>query len=84
MRNCTHMAAVIVTRRRHRNDERRLRERIFHPCVNIFGMNEETIIKTYRLSSIAILELLEELRVDLEPAMRRSHAMPTKTKLLAS
>ena len=78
------MAAVIVARRRHRNDERRLRERIFHPCVNIFGMNEETIIKTYRLSSTAIFELLEELRVDLEPAMRRSHAMPTKTKLLAS
>lgn len=84
MRNCAHMAAVIVARRRRRNDERRRRERIFHPRVNIFGMNGETLIKTYRLSSIAILELLEELRADLEPATRRSHAIPAMTKLLAS
>jgi len=52
--------------------------------VNIFGMNEETIIKTYRLSSIAILELLGELRMDLEPATRRTHAIPAITKLLAT
>ncbi len=35
-------------------------------------MNGEMLIKTYGLSSIAILELLEELRADLEPATRRS------------
>jgi len=78
------MAAVIVARRRHRNEARRRRERIFSLRVNIFGMNEETIIKTYRLSSIAILELLGELRMDLEPATRRTHAIPDITKLLAT
>ena len=50
MHNCAHMAAVIVAKRRHQNDERRRREHIFHLCVNIFGMNEETIIKTYRIA----------------------------------
>lgn len=34
----------------------------------------EKLIKTYHLSSIAILELLEEVREDLEPETRRSHS----------
>ncbi|XP_030018718.1 putative nuclease HARBI1 [Sphaeramia orbicularis] len=66
------MAVVVVSRRRRRYDERRRRKRIFHPRVNTFGMNEETLIKRYRLSSFAILELLDEIKADLEPATRRS------------
>ncbi|XP_028315330.1 putative nuclease HARBI1 [Gouania willdenowi] len=77
------MAAVIVARRRHRLNKRLRRERIFPTRVNIFGMNEPEIIDTYRLSSNAILELLDELWSDLEPATKRSHAIPSMAKLLA-
>lgn len=47
-------------------------------------MTEEKIIETYRLSSDAILELLEELRADLEPVTRRSHAISCMAKLLST
>ncbi len=41
-------------------------------CVNIFGRRK---INPYRLSSDAVLELLDELRADLEPCMRRSRLL---------
>ncbi len=65
------MAAVIVARRRNRNNEQRRRERIFLVRVSIFGMTEEKIIQTYRLTSHAILELLNDLQADLEPTTKR-------------
>uniref|UniRef100_A0A672ZYV1 DDE Tnp4 domain-containing protein n=1 Tax=Sphaeramia orbicularis TaxID=375764 RepID=A0A672ZYV1_9TELE len=78
MHNCAHMAAVVVSRRRRRYDERRLLTTA-PPC-----RPEETLIKRYRLSSFAILELLDEIRADLEPATRRSQAIPAMTNLLTS
>ncbi len=47
-------------------------------------MTEEKIIQTYRLTSHAILELLNDLQADLEPTTKRSHAIPAMTKLLAA
>uniref|UniRef100_A0A3B4VLK6 DDE Tnp4 domain-containing protein n=1 Tax=Seriola dumerili TaxID=41447 RepID=A0A3B4VLK6_SERDU len=77
------MAAVIVARRRRRHDRQR-RERIFSVRVTLFGMAEEKIIETYRLSGDAILELLREVGTDLDPVTRRSHAVPAMAKLLAT
>ncbi|XP_041830093.1 putative nuclease HARBI1 [Melanotaenia boesemani] len=76
------MAAAILLRRRRRHQRRR-RERIFSVRINILGMSEERIVETYRLSSIAIIELLDELRADLDSVTRRGQAIPCMTKLLA-
>ena len=78
------MAVVIVARRRHKHNKRRWREQVFSARVNIFGMTEEKIIETYRLSSDAILELLEEPRANLEQVTRRSHAISCMAKLLSA
>ncbi len=45
------------------------RGRIFTTSVKIFGRRK---INPYRLSTDAVLELLDERRADLEPCMRRS------------
>lgn len=47
-------------------------------------MTKTKIIETYHLSSSAILELMDELEADMKPVTRRSHAVPSMTKLLAS
>uniref|UniRef100_A0A3B4TDM9 DDE Tnp4 domain-containing protein n=1 Tax=Seriola dumerili TaxID=41447 RepID=A0A3B4TDM9_SERDU len=77
------MAAVIVARRQRRHNRQR-RERIFSVRVTLFGMIEEKIIETYRLSGDAILEPLREVGADLDPVTRRSHAVPAMAKLLAT
>lgn len=48
----------------------------FTPPVNIFGMTGEKIIQTYCPSSDASLELMDELRADLEPVRAKRHAIP--------
>lgn len=62
---------VIVARRRDGHQIQR-REQIFTARVNMFGLPESTIFETYRLSSIAILQLLNDLKYDLEPVKQRS------------
>lgn len=69
-----HMAAVTVVRRRH--NKRHHREQIFSAHINIFGMTEEKITDTYRLPNNTFLELLDELRDDLEPVTKRNHLTP--------
>ncbi len=63
------MAAIVVARRHHR-EQRVLgkRERIFSTRINLFGMSEEHIIRTYRLLSHVIFNLLQEIKDDLEPS----------------
>ncbi len=51
------------------------RERIFSTRINLFGMPEEHIIRTYRLPSHVIFHLLQEIKDNLEP-LTRSHALP--------
>ncbi len=46
-------------------------------------MPEEHIIRTYRLPSHVIFNLLQEIKDDLEPSTR-SHAIPGLSKLLAT
>ena len=77
------MAAVLLARRRRRNQRAR-RERIFHLRFDLFGMSGERIIGTYRFPRAVIMELLAELREDLESRTRRTKAIPPLTKLLAS
>ncbi|XP_029459104.1 putative nuclease HARBI1 [Rhinatrema bivittatum] len=47
-------------------------------------MPEDVVVSRYRLSSQAIHELYDDMRVDLDPATTRSHAIPGMTKLLAA
>ncbi len=46
-------------------------------------MPEEHIIRTYRLPSHVIFNLLQEIKDDLEPSTR-SHAIPALSKLLSN
>ena len=68
------MAAVIRARRRHRQRQR----------AEIFQLSEPEIIRRYRLTSHAILQLLNQIRDDIEPPTRRSHSIPSVVKLLAT
>lgn len=63
---------------------RRRGERVFRNRITIFNMSEEDIVKRYHLSSKIILDLLQELKPDLEPATSRTHAVPAHVKLLCS
>ncbi len=75
---------MTVQRRCHR--EQRAcgrRERIFYTRINIFGMPDKHIIRTYHLPSHVIFYLLQEIKDDLEPSTR-SHAIPGLSKLLAT
>uniref|UniRef100_A0A8C9Z1S6 Putative nuclease HARBI1 n=1 Tax=Sander lucioperca TaxID=283035 RepID=A0A8C9Z1S6_SANLU len=76
------MAAVIRARRRHR--QRRRAERIFATRITLFQLSEHKIIKRYRLSSHAILQLLEEIKDDIESPTQCSHSIPAVVKLLAT
>uniref|UniRef100_A0A8D0CQB1 Putative nuclease HARBI1 n=1 Tax=Sander lucioperca TaxID=283035 RepID=A0A8D0CQB1_SANLU len=76
------MAAVIRARRRHR--PRRRAENIFATRITLFQLSEHKIIKRYRLSSHAILQLLEEIKEDIESLTQCSHSIPAVVKLLAT
>ena len=76
------MAAVIRARRRHR--QRRRAQRIFGTRITLFELSEQEIITRYRLSSHAILELLEQIKDDIESSTQRSHSIPAVVKLLAT
>lgn len=43
------------------------KERIFSTCSNVFKTQEEDIIKAYQLPRHVVLNLLEEIKNDLEP-----------------
>ncbi|XP_029446812.1 putative nuclease HARBI1 [Rhinatrema bivittatum] len=58
--------------------------RIIRPRTTLFGMSERDVVRTYRLSSRAILFLYEDLCCDLEPLANRHHAVPGLTKLLGA
>lgn len=75
----TGMAAVAILRRRHRQSAGipLQKERMF---LTLIGMSEETIIQCYRPPSHAILQLLDELKDDLETTTNRSHTIPSSTK----
>ncbi len=79
------MAAIITARRRHRREQRALgrRERIFSTHINLFGMPEQHIIRTYHLPSHVIFNLLQEIKDDLEPSTRR-HIIPGLSEFLAT
>ncbi len=80
------MAAIVVDRRKHapqRTEVHGRREMIFSTRINLFGMPEEHIIRTYRLPSHVIFNLLQEIKDALKPSTR-SHAIPGLSKLLAS
>ena len=76
------MAAVKRARRRHRQRQRT--ERIFPTRITLFQLSEPEIIRRYRLTSHAILQLLNEIRNNIEPPTRRSHSIPSVVKLLAT
>lgn len=79
------MAAALFARRRARRQrERQRKERIFHQRITLFQMPESDVIKLYRLPSHVILSLLDEIKDDMEPRTKRSHAIPGLTKLLAA
>ncbi|XP_069509073.1 putative nuclease HARBI1 [Ambystoma mexicanum] len=69
---------LAIERRRRRG------ERVFRNRITIFNMTEGDIVKRYHLSSKIILDLLNELKPDLEPATSRTHAVPAHVKLLCS
>ncbi|XP_029442903.1 putative nuclease HARBI1 [Rhinatrema bivittatum] len=50
----------------------------------LFGMCERDVVRTYRLSSQAILFLYGDLRCDIDPQANRHHAVPGLTKLLGA
>ncbi len=77
--SCAQTAAVIRVRRRHWRNERMRRGHIFTTRVNIFGRRK---INPYRLSSDAVLELLDELRADLEPRMRHSRLLSAGSEVI--
>lgn len=73
------MAAVIISRRRHRRDlrARGRRESIFFSTrINLFRMQEEH-------ENIVIFNLLQEIKDDLQPSTR-SHTIPGLSKPLAT
>ena len=67
---------------RHR--PRRRADRIYATRITLFQLSEEQIIRRYRLSSAAIIQLLDEIKDDLEPLTQRSHSIPAHVKLLAT
>ncbi len=73
------MAAIIVARRRHASQGRGF----CSTHINLFGMPEEHMMRTYRLASHVIFNLLQELKDNLEPSTR-SHAIPGLSKRLAT
>ncbi len=84
------MAAFVVAKRdTAENRERVVERRVFFPHILIyfewmlFWMSEKHIMRTYRLPSHAIFNLLQEIKDDLEPSTR-SHATPALSKLLAN
>ena len=76
------MAAVVRARRRHRQRQRA--KIIFSTRITLFQLSEPEIIRRYRLTSHAILQLLNQIRDDIEPPTRRSHSIPSVVKLLAT
>ncbi len=82
-------AFVVAKRDTAENRERVVERRVFFPHILIyfewmlFWMSEEHIMRTYRLPSHAIFNLLQEIKDDLEPSTR-SHATPALSKLLAN
>lgn len=76
------MAAVVRARRRHRQRQRA--ERIFSTRITLFQLSEPEIIRRYRLTSHAILQLLNQISDDIEPPTQRSHSIPSVVKLLAT
>ena len=50
----------------------------------LFELSDHEIIMRYRLSSHAILQLLEEIKDYIESPTQRSHSIPAVVKLLAT
>lgn len=78
------MAALIQAGRQRLRQRGPPAERIFHTRVSLFNLSERKIVKRYRLSSHAIIDLLGEIEDDLQPSTQRSHAIPAVVKLLST
>ncbi|XP_029443214.1 uncharacterized protein LOC115083494 [Rhinatrema bivittatum] len=60
------------------------RQRVFSTRTTLLGLPEEEVVRRYRLSSVAIMALYEDLKDDLDPLTGRSHAIPGLVKLLSA
>ncbi|XP_029452640.1 putative nuclease HARBI1 [Rhinatrema bivittatum] len=58
--------------------------RFIHTRATLFGMCERDVVRTYRLSSRAILSLYEDLREDLDPLAFQNNAVTGLNKLLCA
>ncbi len=76
------MATVTVARRRHCN-ARCAPEHIFQTQVSLFDLPDNEILRRYRLLGHIILALLYNIKDEIEPSTRRSHAIPGVLKLFS-
>ncbi|XP_030050630.1 putative nuclease HARBI1 [Microcaecilia unicolor] len=60
----------------------RLRTRVYRTRVDLEQMSDNKVITDYHLNRMAIYELYEEIRADIDPPTARSHAVPGLEKLL--
>ncbi len=78
------MAAIIVAiRGTAENREHVVEGEDFSTRINLFGMPEEHIIRTFCLPSHVIFNLFHEIKDDMEPSTS-SHTIPALSKLLAT
>ncbi|XP_053315207.1 putative nuclease HARBI1 [Spea bombifrons] len=57
--------------------------RVFQPRTILERLSDQQILKRFRLSREAIMDLYQHISQDLEPLTSRSHAIPGLVKLLA-
>ncbi len=78
------MVAIIVARR-YRREQRAhgRRERIFPHILIYLEFQKNTLSEHIIYQVMLFFYLLQEIKDDLDPATRRSHAIPALSKLLA-
>ena len=76
-------AAVVLALLR-RWARRREQEIIFRTRINVFGMGDAEVYRTYRFSREAILEITRFLQDDLTSPTLRTHAVQPLVKVLAT
>ncbi|RXM98209.1 Protein aurora borealis [Acipenser ruthenus] len=77
--------ALVEERQEHvqRRRARRRRPCIVNPRVTLFGMPEDAVLKSYRLTPQVILDIAE-LRDELDPTVNLGTAIPAHVKVLCS
>ncbi|MGH0140963.1 UNVERIFIED_CONTAM: hypothetical protein FKN15_076536 [Acipenser sinensis] len=77
-----HLALVEERQEHVRRRARRRRPRIFNPRVTVFEMPKDAVLKRYRLTLQVILDLIAELRDELDPSINLETAIPAHVKVL--